>query len=151
MSDLAFADKLNVSRTRVLVVEDCEPFREFINSILVKSIDLQIIGECSDGLEAVRKAEELQPGLILLDIGLPGLNGFEVAKRIFKFVPKPKIVFLTQESCADIVHAALSLGALGYVAKASAGSDLLVAIEAVVQGNQFVSASLKCPVPTDME
>jgi DNA-binding NarL/FixJ family response regulator len=76
---------------------------------------LQVIGEVSDGLEAVQKAEELQPDLIVLDIGLPTLDGIEAARRIRKFSPESKIVFLSQESSADVVQEAFSLGTLGYV------------------------------------
>jgi DNA-binding NarL/FixJ family response regulator len=151
MVTLALADKPEVSRVRILVVEDNEPFREFIYSMLGRCAELEIIGEASDGLEAVHKAEELQPDLILLDIGLPSLNGIEAARRICKLAAKSKIVFLSQESSPDIVRAALSLGAMGYVAKSNAGSDLLVAVEAVVQGKQFVSASLKNPALIDTE
>ncbi len=127
---------------RVLVVDDYEPFRRFICSTLGKRPELQIVGEASDGLEAVQKAEELQPDLIVLDIGLPTLNGIEAARRIRKLSPESKIVFLSQESSADVVQEALSLGALGYVVKAHAGSELLAAVEAVLQGKQFVSSGL---------
>jgi DNA-binding NarL/FixJ family response regulator len=101
--------------------------------------DLQVICEVSDGLEAVQKAEELQPDLIVLDIGLPKMNGFEVARRIRKLNPESKILFLSQESSADVVQEALSLGALGYVLKARAGTELLAALDAVRRGKQFVS------------
>jgi DNA-binding NarL/FixJ family response regulator len=127
---------------RVLVVDDFEPFRKFICLTLTKRPDLQIVGEASDGLEAVQKVEELQPDLIVLDIGLPALNGIEAARRIRKLSPKCKILFVSQESSADVVREALSLGALGYVVKAHAGSDLLDAVEAVCQGRQFVGRAL---------
>lgn len=130
------------SPIRVLVVEDYEPFRRFIRSTLRKGPELQIVGEASDGLEAVNKAEELQPDLIALDIGLPSLNGIEAARRIRKVSPESKIVFLSQESSADVVQEALALGALGYVVKAHAGSELLAAVEAVLEGRQFVSSGL---------
>jgi CheY-like chemotaxis protein len=103
---------------------------------------LQIVGETSDGLEAVNKGEELQPDLIVLDIGLPSLNGIEAARRIRKVSPESKIVFMSQESSADVVQEALALGALGYVVKAHAGSELLAAVEAVLEGRQFVSSGL---------
>jgi len=86
------------SITRILVVDDYEPFRRFICSTLGKRPELQIIGEASDGLEAVQKGEELQPNLILLDIGLPMLNGIEAARRIHKLSPSSKILFLSMES-----------------------------------------------------
>jgi len=90
-------------------------------------------------LAAVQKAAELCPDLILLDIGLPGLNGIEAGRQIRKLVPDAKIIFLTQESSDDVVRAALELGALGYVVKTQAGSDLLAAVDAVLQGKQYVS------------
>src|SRR5271168_4002216 len=131
-----------MSSLRVLVVDDYEPFRRFIYSTLAKRPDLQIVGEASDGLEAVQKAEELQPDLIVLDIGLPTLNGIEVARRIRKLCPECKILFMSQGSSADVAQEAFSLGALGYVVKAHAGSELLAAVEAVCQGRQFVSKGL---------
>jgi DNA-binding NarL/FixJ family response regulator len=132
----------SVSSVRVLVVDDYEPFRRFICSALGKRSDLRVIGEAADGLDAVRKAEELKPDLIVLDIGLPTLNGIEAARRIRQLAPESKIVFLSQESSADVVQEALHLGALGYVVKAHAGTELLAAVEAVLQGEQFVSAGL---------
>ena len=75
---------------RVLVVDDFEPFRRFVESILRKQPDLQIVCEVSDGLEAVQKAEEMQPDLVLLDIGLPNLNGIEAAQRSAGSLPKAK-------------------------------------------------------------
>jgi CheY-like chemotaxis protein len=103
---------------------------------------LQVIGEASDGSEAVQKAEELQPNLIMLDLGLPTLNGIEAARQILKLVPKVNIIFLTQESSDDVVQEALNLGALGYVVKAHAGSELLAAVEAVCKGRQFVGSAV---------
>ena len=124
------------------MVDDYEPFRRFICSTLRKRPELQIVGEVSDGLEAVQKAEELQPDLIVLDIGLPSLNGIEAARRIRKLSPESKILLMSQESAADVVQEALALGALGYVVKAHAGSELLAAVEAVLEGRQFVSSGL---------
>jgi DNA-binding NarL/FixJ family response regulator len=131
-----------VPTVRVLVVDDYEPFRRFICSTLGKRPELQIVGEVSDGLEAVQKAQELQPDLILLDIGLPSLNGIESARRMRKLCPESKILFISQESSADVVQEALSLGALGYVVKVHAGSELLAAVGAVLEGRQFISSGL---------
>jgi CheY-like chemotaxis protein len=103
----------------------------------------QVIAEAADGPEAVQKAEELKPDLIVLDIGLPKLNGIEAARRIRRVSPSTKIVFLSQNNDPDVVRVALSTGALGYVQKTDVRSDLLPAIEAVLQGRQFVSSSIK--------
>jgi len=129
---------LEISSSRVLVVEDSEPFRRFVYSALGKRPELQIVGEVTDGLEAVQKAEELQPDLIVLDIGLPSLNGIEVARRVRKVSPKSKILFVSQESSADVVQEAIGTGARGYIVKTDAGSELLEAVDSVLRGEQFV-------------
>jgi DNA-binding NarL/FixJ family response regulator len=123
----------------ILIVDDFEPFRRLVGSILQARADLRVIDQASDGLQAVQKAEEHQPDLILLDIGLPILNGMMVARRVRKLAPSSKILFLTQESSPDVIREGLCLGALGYVYKPRAYSDLLPAIAAVLQGTQFVS------------
>ena len=106
----------------------------------MKSPALQVIGEASDGLEAVQKTEELHPDLIVLDIGLPTLNGIETARRIRTLSPECRILFVSQETSAPVVHGAFSLGALGYVVKVHADIELLAAVEAVCQGRKFVRA-----------
>lgn len=131
-----------MSSIRVEVVEDFVPFREHICKTLARSPVFQVICEASDGLEAIQRAAELKPDLILLDIGLPMLNGIEAARQIRGLSPKSKIVSVSQESDSDIVQSALSLGAWGYVAKTMAAIDLLAAIEAVLEGRQFVSSGL---------
>jgi DNA-binding NarL/FixJ family response regulator len=130
------------SSIRVLVVEDYEPWRRFVSTTLQTQPELQVIGEAVDGLEAVQQADELQPDLIVLDIGLPSLDGIEAARRIRKLSPESKILFISQESSADVVQEALALGALGYVVKAHAGSELLAAVNAVLKGRQFIGSGL---------
>ena len=117
-------DDRSASSVRVLVVEDYATFRRFVCSTLGKRPELQIVGEASDGLDAVQMTEELRPDLIVLDIGLPALNGIEAARRIRKLSPKSKKLFVSQESSADVVEEALRLGALGYVVKSHAGCIL---------------------------
>jgi DNA-binding NarL/FixJ family response regulator len=126
----------------VLVVDDYEPFRRFVCATLRKRPEFQVVGEASDGLEAVHKSKELQPDLIVLDIGLPTLNGIEAARRIRKLASESKILFLSQESSADVAHEALSAGASGYLVKTQAGSELLPAVDAVLQGREFLSRGL---------
>jgi DNA-binding NarL/FixJ family response regulator len=135
--------KQSGSLIRVLVVDDNESFRRFVRATLSLRPELQIVGEVSDGLEAVQKALELQPDLIVLDIGLPSQNGLEAARRIRKLSPKSKILFLSQERSADVVQEALSSGGLGFVFKANAASDLMVAVEAVLRDEPFVSSTPK--------
>src|SRR5205809_2668862 len=140
---------LGTSSIRVLVVEDSEEFRKFICAKLGERPELQIVGEDTDGLQALQRADELQPDLILLDIGLPSLNGIEVARQIPKISPKSKILFVSQESSADVVQEALRTGARGYVLKMDAGSELLIAINVVLRGEQFVSRRLADQQSTD--
>lgn len=100
----------------------------------------QIVGEASDGVEAVQKTEELQPDLVLLDIGLPKLNGIDVAKPILSVAPHSKIIFVSVELCPELVEGALRTGGHGYVAKSDAASDLLTAMSTVMNGQRFVGS-----------
>lgn len=130
------------SPIRVLIVEDFEPFRAFVTSTLAQHPEFQVIGELSDGLEAVAAAAELHPDLILLDIGLPSLNGIAAARRIREHSPQSKILFVSGNQFSDIVEEALSIGAAGYLVKSDAGRQLLVAVGAVLQGKHYLSSSL---------
>lgn len=103
----------------------------------------QVIDEASDGLEAVQKAGELKPDLILVDIGLPKLNGIEAARQIRQLSPNSKIVFLSTDNSLGVVKVALSTGTQGYVDKAHAQTDLIPAIDAALHGKQFVSPIIK--------
>lgn len=130
---------------RVLVVDDFEPFRRFISVILKTKPELQVIGEASDGLEGVQKAEDLRPDLILLDIGLPKLNGMETAKSLSRIAPEAKVLFVSQSDDPNVIAAAMSDGAKGYVWKPTAHSELLPAIEAVMRGDRFISSQVQSP------
>jgi CheY-like chemotaxis protein len=128
---------------RILLVEDFEPFRQFVRSALQRRIDLTLVGEARDGLEAVRKAIDLKPDLVLIDIGLPKLNGMDAAQQIHAAVPNAKLVFVTLESSPAIVREAFRLGAHGYIHKLRAQFDLLPAIETVLAQRQFISSNLE--------
>jgi DNA-binding NarL/FixJ family response regulator len=127
---------------RVMVVEDFAPFRKFICTTLANRPQLQLIGEVSDGLEAVQRAQELKPSLILLDIGLPSLDGIEAARQIRILSPESKIIFISQESSPDVMQEAINLDTCGYVLKTKAGSDLFAAVDAVLDGVRFVSGGV---------
>ena len=126
------------SSIRVLVVDDSESFRRVVCSILQDKLEFRTIVEVSDGLKAIELAQAMQPDLILLDIGLPKLNGIEAARRIRELVPQSKILFVSQESSVEIVQTTINLGASGYVVKMDAGSELPTAVYAVLRGERFV-------------
>jgi DNA-binding response OmpR family regulator len=129
---------LKSAAKRVLIVDDSAIFRRLVSRMLQTAPEIQLVGEVADGLEAVFQASELQPDLILLDVGLPSLSGIEAARRIVQLSPKSKILFLSQESSVDVVRAALSAGASGYVVKLDATRELLPAVHAILRGEQFI-------------
>jgi DNA-binding NarL/FixJ family response regulator len=135
---------------RILITDDYPDWRRQVHSLLLARPTWQVVAEASEGLEAVQKAEELKPDLILLDIGLPQLNGIRAARQIRQRSPGSKIIFLSLNSDLDIVRAAMSTGALGYVLKIDARRELLPAMDAVLSGKQFVSSSLKGHEFTDI-
>jgi DNA-binding NarL/FixJ family response regulator len=128
---------------RILVVDDSEPWRKQVCSILQTRSEFRVVAEAADGLEAVEKAQLVKPDVILLDIGLPTLNGLEAAKRICQLAPDAKIVFLTQNRDRDVIRAALSDGAHGYILKVDAGRELLTAVDAVVGGDDFLGSGIE--------
>jgi DNA-binding NarL/FixJ family response regulator len=130
-------------QVRVFIVDDFAPWQRFVIEHLGQLPHTRIIGLASDGLEAVQKAQELQPDLVLLDVSLPKLNGIEAARQIRTLVPKAQIIFVSSDSDPDVVRAAFVAGGLGYILKADAGGSLLAGMETVLLGNQFVSPSLK--------
>jgi DNA-binding NarL/FixJ family response regulator len=125
---------------RILIVDDFEPWRRFIAGLLQKYPEWEIVGEASDGEEGVQKTRQLQPDLILLDIGLPKLNGILAASSIRSIAPNSKILFLSENHCPDLVQGALSAGARGYVVKSDAAFDLLPAMRAVINDQRFVGS-----------
>lgn len=126
---------------RVLLVDDHEPFRSFVRSFIEGHA--QLSGEAEDGSIAVQKCVETRPDVVLLDIGLPAMNGMQVARRIQQLVPSCRIIFLTQENSAEIVEEAFRLGAAGYVIKSRASSDLIPAMVAAQNGRYFVGSGVE--------
>ena len=135
----------------VLVVDDFAPWHRLVRAMLAAKKDLEIVAVAVDGLEAVQKAEQLQPDLILLDIGLPTLNGIEAARRIRKLSPKSKIIFISQQFSADMVEEAFRLGASGYLLKLDALRELFLAVDAVLRGERFVGSRLVPHVITNSD
>lgn len=133
---------LPTSLVRILHVDDCPVWKLFIEAYLEQQPNLRIVGHASDGMEAVKKAEQLQPDLILLDVSMPVLNGIQSVLQIRKFAPRAVILFLSQELDPDLVRAALDAGAHGYIHKTEVTRDLVAGIEAVLRGERFVSRIL---------
>ena len=127
---------------RTLVVDDHPDLRKLLRSVLQEKTDCVVVGEASDGLQAIEQTKELKPDLILLDLSLPKLNGMEAGRRIRKLSPNAKIVFLSQDPSPEIVQGALRMGAAGYLLKSDA-TELPLAVEAALQGNVYVSSRLK--------
>ena len=132
----------DLSLVRILVVDDFVDWQRCVREHLKQDRRFHVIAVASDGLEAVQKAQQLQPDLILLDIGLPLLNGIAAARQIRKVSPNSKILFLTQELEPAVAQAALSSGGDGYVIKSNATQELIPAIETVLLGKKFVSTRL---------
>jgi len=134
---------LETSLFRILVADGFEPWRRYVSSALQQDESLQIVGAASDGFEAVQKAIELKPNLVLLSIGLPTLRGLEAAKQIRKAVPGVKLLFATQIVDQDVMAEALKTGAHGYLWKMDAHRELLLAIRTILRGEKFISSGMK--------
>ena len=127
---------------RVLVVEDNKWWRRYISSTLEQASQWEVVGAVSDGIEGVQKARDLKPDVILLDVGLPGMDGIQAARQMLAHDPSSRILFVSQEQSLDIAEVALGTGARGYIVKSDAGRELLPAMKAVVEGERFISAKL---------
>lgn len=129
------------SNLGILVVEDFEPLRRLIFHKLKNELHLNNILGAIDGEEGARLAEELKPDLVILDVGLPKLNGLQVAERIRKSAPRSKILFVSQESSEEVVEEAFRVGGTGYVLKIDMGTELATAIAKVLRGEKYLSRS----------
>ena len=122
--------RLPIAPFRVLVADDFIPWRLYVCQILKShSLQWRIVGQASDGLEAVKQTAELHPDIVLLDVGMPRLDGIEAAKQIRQADRRTKILFLTMNNDIDVKEAAHNIGADGYVLKTKAGGQLLPAME----------------------
>jgi len=137
------AEAVQMSLVRILLVDDFSLWQDFVRTCFKERSDVHILGIASNALEAIRKAEDLQPDLILLDIGLPDMGGIEAAERIRQLVPKTKIIFLTGHSDPEFVREAFRAGGDGYILKWDAATELVVGTESVLLGRKFTSSSVE--------
>lgn len=128
-------------RPRVLIADDHNIVAEGLRSVLEKSCD--VIGIVQDGRQLLVEAPKLKPDVIVLDIGMPLLNGLDAAEQLRPLLPGVKLVFLTMRDDPNLAAAALDLGAVGYVLKHSAASELLKAVTEVLQGKSYVTPKLR--------
>lgn len=134
-----------MSRIRVAIVDDHTLFRAGIRVLLKDLPDIEVIGEATNGQEALKLASELQPDVLLLDLGLPDTSGINVLKEVVQSAPKSKVIVLTMHNDAAMVRASLAAGAAGYIVKTAADTELIAAIRSVAVGRMFVDV----PLPKD--
>lgn len=130
------------ARIRVMVVDDHEVVREQLCRLVKAQPDMEVVSEASDGKDAVQHAEEVQPDVILMDIGLPSLDGFTAARHIRSVAPRTEILFVSQHDTTQMAREALRAGGRGYVVKVDAIRELVPAVHAVIDKKQFISSRL---------
>lgn len=123
-----------MGKIRVLLADDHAILRDGLQSLLAEHEAIEVVGQASDGLEAIRQARDLQPDVVVMDIGMPRVNGLEATGRILKECPECRVLILSQHDDSDHVLDALSAGAVGYLLKRAAGTELADAIQAIWQG-----------------
>jgi DNA-binding NarL/FixJ family response regulator len=131
-----------LSVLRILIADDHEVARQGIRSLLESHAEWEVCGEARDGREAVEYASRLKPDVLLLDIGMPNLNGLDAARQILATTPEARILILTVHDSEQVVREVLAAGARGFLLKSDAGRDLLAAVEALQHRRTFFTSSV---------
>jgi DNA-binding NarL/FixJ family response regulator len=135
-------EKRAMTKTRVLLAEDHTIVRKGLHALLDAEAAIEVIGEAQDGREALAKAEQLRPDVVVMDITMPGLNGLEATRLIKKRFPEVKVLILTVHSDEEYIRQILRAGASGYLVKQAAPHELTSAIQAVQRGESYLSPSV---------
>jgi DNA-binding NarL/FixJ family response regulator len=130
------------NRITVLLADDHTVVREGLRKLLEAEGDIQVIGEAANGREAVSQAKTLRPDVIVMDIAMPGLNGFEATRQIRKVMPDARVLILSAHSDESYVEQVIALGAFGYMVKQTSAHVLSVAVREIHKGNSYFSASI---------
>ncbi len=130
-----------MDKIKVLMVDDHAVLRDGIRALLGLYDDIEIVGEATEGKEAVEKTQELNPDVVVMDIAMPGMEGLEATRRIIKKNPKVRVLILTQHDNREYIISSIRAGASGYVPKRALGSELVSAIRAVHHGDSFLYPS----------
>jgi two-component system response regulator NreC len=131
-----------MKKIRLLVADDHKIFRQGITKLLEQEPDLQVVGEAADGREAVKKATELKPDLVLMDIAMANLNGLEATKQIKKVLPETKIIMVTMHKNEEYILQSFQAGASGFILKEGAVEELVNAIRSIYQDKSFLSPTI---------
>ena len=126
-----------MSVLRILIADDHEVARRGVRALLESHPGWEVCGEAADGREAVNSARRLRPDLVLLDIGMPSLNGLDAARQILAEDPETRVLILTMHDSEQVVREVLAAGALGFLLKSDAGRDLIAAVEALQHRRTF--------------
>jgi len=131
-----------MSKLRIMIAEDHETIREGIKMLINAQPDMEVIGEASDGLQAISRAQSLLPDIVLMDISMPGATGFQATEKLNQTCPQVKVLALTRHRDKAYLQQLVRAGAEGYVLKQSPASELIGAIRAVAEGRQFLDPAL---------
>ena len=140
---------MEANKIRVLLADDHAVVRAGLRLIIDSQPDMRVVGEASNGLEAIQKADELQPDVVVMDISMPNLGGLEATRRIRRQPDDPQILMLTMHDSEQFFFQAIQAGASGYVTKAAPEWELLTAIRSVSQGNCYLNASVTTLLVSD--